>query len=156
MEAILIKDAKVLIPNGEHKNFTETTEVIEKGNKVSGEIENIQGLRRGEPFTYRLFRTNNNKLIYLNNLDKMNVTEVKLGADSSVTSTDVNLIPAETFNKIRRNGLVIGAIGGFAWAKYKKYDTKKIAMYIGIGALVGYLGAYIIDTNRKATVKASK
>lgn len=156
MEAILITDAKVLIPNGEHKNFTETTEVIRKGNKVSGEIENIQGLRRGEPFTYRLFRTNNNKLIYLNNLDKMNVTEVKLGADSSVTSTDVNLIPAETFNKIRINGLLIGAIGGFAWAKYKKYDTKKIAMYIGVGALVGYLGAYIIDTNRKVTVKESK
>lgn len=156
MEAILVKDAKVLIPNNEHKNFTETTEVIAKGTKVSGKIENIQGLRRGEPFTYRLFNTNNNKLIYLNNLENMGATEVKLGADASQTSTKVDLIPAETFNKLRRNGLIIGAIAGFAWAKYKKHDMKKVGMWIGVGALVGYAAAYVIDTNRKAIVKPSK
>ncbi len=156
MEAILIKDAKVLIPNNDHKNFTETNQVIPKGTKVSGSIKNIQGLRRGEPFTYRLFNTNNNQLIYLNNLENMNATEVKLGADASVTSTKVDLIPAETFNKIRRNGLIIGGIAGFAYAKYQKHDMKKVAMWIGVGALVGYAAAYVIDTNRKAIVKPSK
>lgn len=156
MESILITDAKVLIPNNDHKNFTETTEVIPKGTKVSGTIENIQGLRRGEPFTYRLFKLNNNKLIHIKNLNNMNATEVKLGADASVTSTKVDLIPAETFNKIRRNGLIIGGIAGFAWAKYKKHDMKKVAMWIGVGALVGYAAAYVIDTNRKAIVKPSK
>jgi hypothetical protein len=156
MEATLKNDAKVLIPNSEHKNFTETNEVLSKGTKVSGQPKNIQGLRRGEPFTYRLFLTNNNQLIHLNNLENMNATEVKLGADATVTSTKVDLIPAETFNKIRRNGLIIGAVAGFAWAKYKKHDIKKVGMWIGVGALVGYAAAYVIDTNRKAIVKPSK
>lgn len=154
MEATLIKDAKVLVPNNEHKNFTESNEVIPQGTKVNGKIELINGLRRGEPFTYRVFKLNNNKLIFLNNLDMP--TEVYMGADSQQTSAKVDLIPAEVFNKVRTSGLIIGGLAGFAYAKYQKHDTKKMAMWIGVGALLGFATAYVIDTNRKVIIKPSK
>lgn len=156
MKVLVNQDSKVLIPNTEHKNFTETNEVIGKENVLSGEIKNVQGLRRGEPFTYRLFITNDNKIIYLKNITPMQTTEVTLGADSQTTSTVVNLVPAETFNKVKTTGLVLGAVAGFAYCKYKKCDTKKTVMYIFAGALIGYASAYVVDRNRKGTVIAGK
>lgn len=156
MKVLVNQDSKVLIPNPEHKNFTESNEVIGKENVLHGEIKNVQGLRRGEPFTYRLFVTNDNKIIYLKNITPMETTEVTLGADSQRSSTVVNLVPAETFNKVKTTGLVIGALAGFAYAKYKKHDMKKMAMYIFAGAAVGYASAYIVDRRKKGTVIAGK
>jgi hypothetical protein len=156
MKVLVNQDSKVLIPNSEHKNFTETNEVIGKENVLSGEIKNVEGLRKGKPFTYRLFITNNNKIIYLKNITPMQTTEVTLGADSQRTDTIVNLVPAETFNKVKTMGLVLGALAGFGYCKYKKCDSKTTVMYIFGGALVGYASAYLVDRNRKGTVIASK
>ena len=156
MKVFTTKDAAVLIPNNEHKNFTENGEVIPRGTYLVGVKRNVDGMRRGKPFVYKLFITEDEKIIYLNTIEPMETTEVTLGADSSQSATRVNFVPAETFNKFRSTGIVIGGIAGFAWAKYKKHDMKKMAMYIGVGAVLGYAAAYVIDTRRKATVKPSK
>lgn len=156
MNVITIKDAPVLIPNEDHKNFTENGVVIPQGVELEGTKKEIHGLRRGKPFTYRLFVTKDKQFIYSNLIKPMGATEVTLGADSSQTPTKVNLVPAEYFNKLRTTGIVVGGIAGFAWAKYKKHDMKRMAMYIGLGAVIGYATAYVIDTRRNATVTKSK
>lgn len=156
MEVVVNQDSKFLTANAEHQNFTETTENIGEGNILKGEPKNIQGLRRGKPFTYRVFITNDKKIIYLKNVTPMKTTEVTLGADSQASSTVVNLVPAETFNKVKTTGLVIGAVAGLAYAKYKKHDAKKVAMYIFVGGLLGYATAYIVDRKKTATVTPSK
>ena len=53
-------------------------------------------------------------------------------------------------------GAVSGAILGFAYAKYKKQDMKKVAMYIGAGAVLGFVAGYVLDTRRKVIIKPSK
>lgn len=149
--------ANVLIPNNEHKNFTFSDEKIEGGTVVEGKLTAVNGLRRGEPFTYRLFLTKDNKLIYQKNLKNMaQETEVTLGADAQTSATSINLTPAEHFSKMKLTGVLIGGIAGFAWAKYKKHDLKKVAMYIGVGAALGYGIEYLIDTKRNIVVKPSK
>ena len=85
-----------------------------------------------------------------------NATEVTLGADAQTSPTSVNLKPAETFSKMKLRGVVIGGIVGFAYAKYKKQDLKKVAMYIGLGAALGYGIEYLIDTRKNIIVKPSK
>lgn len=156
MKVVVNKDSKFLVANSEHKNFTESNELVEQGTILNGEEKNVLGKRRGEPFSYRLFITKEGKIIYLKNVNPMETTEVTLGADSSVTPTKVNLVPAETFNKVKTTGLVLGGIAGFAYSKYKKHDMKKVAMFIGLGAVIGYFAGYVVDHKRKATVTPSK
>lgn len=156
MKVVVNKDSKFLVANSEHKNFTESNESVEQGTILNGEEKNVLGKRRGEPFSYRLFITKEGKIIYLKNVTPMETTEVTLGADSSVTPTKVNLLPAETFNKVKTTGIVLGGIAGFAYSKYKKHDMKKVAMFIGLGAVVGYFAGYVVDRKRKATVTPSK
>jgi len=156
MEAIVNKDAKVLIPNMDHKNFTETDKIIPEGTTLQGEFRNVQGLRRGKPFTYRLFIDKDGTILFQNNITQMTTTEVTLGADSSRTATTVNLRPAEMFNRTKTMGLVLGAVAGFAYAKYKKHDMKKSIKFLAIGAIAGYLGGYVVDANKKVTITQSK
>lgn len=154
MEVTVIRDSKYLIPNQEHQNFTESNDIVGEGNILRGNYANIEGLRRGEPFTYKLFVTEDKRILYRNNVQPME-NEVTLGADSQRSSTVVDLIPAETFNKVKTMGLVAGAIAGFAYSKYKKHDLKRTSMFIFGGAIIGYASAYVIDRNRKATVTPS-
>jgi len=156
MKVRVNKDSKILIANNEHKNFTETDEIIEEGTILNGNAINVKGLRRGEPFTYRLFITPKKEILYLNNITPMETTEVMLGADDSVSSTKVNFIPAETFNKRKTLGLILGGLAGFAYAKYKKHDIKKVAMWIGVGSLIGFSTAYVLDKNKSIKVTPSK
>lgn len=156
MKVVTKVDANVLMPNKQHQNFTDSGIVIPSGNILEGEEKVISGLRRGKPFVYRLFYTNNNQFIYLNTVKPMDVTEVKLGADSSQTPTKVNLVPAELYTQDKLMGIIVGGVAGFAWAKYKKHDMKRVAMYMGVGALLGWGAAYVLDTRKKGTVKASK
>ena len=157
IKAQVIEDAKILIPNTEHKNFTDSGKVIEEGTFVSGQIKNIQGLRRGKSFVYRLFLTDKNQLIHLKKIKPMGTTEVTLGADNSQTPTMVNLKPAERADRNKFIGVVVGGVAGFAWAKYKKHDMKKSAMYIGVGAVLGFAVGYMLDRrSNKVTIKTSK
>ena len=157
IKGVITEDTKTLIPNKEHKNFTETTTIIPKGTTVEGEMKSIQGKRKGEDFLYRVFFTNDGHIIFQNKITNlMPTTEVTLGADASRSPTLINLKPAEIFNKLKFTGAVVGAISGFAYAKYQKHDMRKSAMYIGAGAVIGYAVAYVIDTRKKATVEPSK
>lgn len=157
MRATIIEDATTLIPNKEHRNFTASGVVIPKGTEVEGEIKNISGQRRGNPFVYRLFLTNKKEFIFLNKIKpNMEATEVTLGADSQVSPTRVNFVPSDTFSKLKIAGLLFGAIGGYMYAKKKGHAKGKMAMFIGVGALTGYGVAYLVDRNRKATFTESK
>lgn len=151
------QDTKTLTLNKEHKNFTETDTIIPSGTTVQGECKSVEGLRRGEPFTYRIFVTQEGQIIYQNKITNlMPVTEIKLGADNSQTPTVVNFVPTETFSKVKLMGVVLGGLAGFAYAKYKKHDLKNSAMFIGIGAAAGFATAYVIDTKKKTVVNPSK
>jgi len=145
MKAQVIEDAKILIPNTEHKNFTDSGQIIEEGTFVTGQVKNIEGLRRGKPFIYRLFLTDKNQLIHLKKIKQMGTTEVSLGADAAQSPTQVNLRPAERADRNKFIGAVVGGVAGFAWAKYKKHDMKQSAMYIGIGAVLGFVAGYMLD-----------
>ena len=156
MKARVKGDAIVLIPNKAHQNFIANGETIEDGNIVEGEFKEIAGLRQGKPFTYRLFVTDKNQIIYQKSVIPMEATEVTLGADAQTTPTKVDMIPAEKFSKAKMTGLIVGGLAGFAFAKYKKQDMKKVALYIGIGAALGYGAGVMFDRNRKVTIQPSK
>lgn len=152
MTVIVAQDSKILIPNKEHKNFTETNEVIEKGEQIQGEYKLVNGLRRGKPFSYRVFITTDGKILYSNNLTNMQ-TEVTLGADSQMAPVTVNMKPAETFKKARLIGTAIGAIGGFYYAKKtKKTEVKTIMKYSAVGGIIGYLAVWAFDQAKSVTV----
>lgn len=154
-EVKVISDCKILKPNKEHKNFTETKEGFKTGDVLTGRFVNIDGKRRGEPFTYRLFITDKEKIIYKNCVKPMKTTEVMLGADSAQTPTVINLTKAERFSKNKTRGLLIGGAAGFLFSKYyKKHELKKVAMWTVIGAGLGYASAYLMDRN--VTVTESK
>jgi hypothetical protein len=156
MKVEVIKDAEVLIPNKEHQNFTTSSEVIKSGTILEGEPKLIKGKRRGEDFTYKLFGTTNNKLIYLNKT-KMNVTEVTLGADAQPSAT-VIAVPEgkKLFTKNVYISTLIGAGVGFGYSKYKKMDNKKTVMYAVVGAVVGFAVAKYMEKRKAVTVKPSK
>jgi hypothetical protein len=153
MEAVVLDNAKVLVPNKEHKNFTETNEIIPKGETISGEFKSIKGLRRGEPFSFRVFITNNGQIIYSNKVKQMKATEVTLGADSSQSATVVNMLPAETFKTSRILFALAGAVGGVYYARKKKANPMKFAV---IGGLAGYAAMWAFDKTKTVTITPSK
>lgn len=156
MKVRVIKDTKYLVANKDHKNFTEGSEVVEQDTILNGEARSIEGLRRGEPFTYRLFITEDGKILYLNNIESMKTVEVTLGADDQRSATVVDFLPADKFSKMKVAGIVLGGLAGFAYAKYKKQDMKKMAMFIAVGAALGYGAGYVLDRDRKVTITESK
>jgi len=157
MIASTLVDAEVLTPNRDHKNFTVTGEVIPEGTQIEGKEVYISGLRRGQPFIYRLFKTNEGKLIYLNKTQPIQTTEVKLGADSAQTKTIINMKPAETYSRLKTTALVAGASAGFVYSKfYKKEDMKKNLIWAAIGAVVGYGAGYLLDSRKDVVVNPSK
>jgi hypothetical protein len=157
MKAEIIEDASILVPNKEHENFTESKDILRKGTVVNGEEKLIKGKRRGEAFTYRLFLTDNQQLIYLKKIKPMEVTEVTLGADSSQTPTVVKVPDGKKlFTKNVIIGTLIGAAAGFGFSKYKKYDKKKMAIATVVGAAIGFGVAKVYEKRKMVTIKTSK
>ncbi len=151
MIVTIIEDAKVLIPNQEHQNFTETNEVITKDTQVHGKPQNVKGLRRGEPFEYKLFLTNENKLIYLNKIKNME-TESTSGIDTP-PKISVNL-KQNVLAKPHILGAIGGGLVGLGWAKYKKHEMKKVALATLVGAVAGFIVGKVIE--HRASVKIAK
>jgi hypothetical protein len=151
----IIEDAPILLPNVEHKNFTNSVDVIPKGTLTDGELKNVNGLRRGSPFNYRVFTTKEGDIIYSKYVKPMAV-EVTMGADSQVSATKVEMTKSETNTTTRRViGAVVGGVVGYAVSKRgaQKSFTQQL-MYIGGGALAGYLvGNYM---NRKTGIVVQK
>lgn len=137
----VIEDADILVSNPDHKNFTETGAKIPKGSIIFGKFVNVQGLRRGKPFEYRLFVTTDNKIIYLNKVEIMRTTEVTLGADAAQTPTVVDL-KKKTFTMYTVGGAILGGYLGNYFAN-KRGGNK--AIYIGVGALAGFLGGKFLE-----------
>lgn len=156
MQVRTIADAPILKPNRDHKNFVETGEVIPNATLLEGNERYISGLRRGEAFTYKVFITKDNQIIYLNKIQPMANVEVLLGADGQVTPTKVDLINAETFSTLNAVGVVIGGISGFMYSKNKNYSTSQMAMYTTLGIVLGYAASRLIKSNNKVKIETSK
>jgi hypothetical protein len=163
MKVTVTEDTRVLIPNQEHKNFTDSREVVKKDTILDGDEKLIQGKRRGEDFVYRLFSfkdsaDNKYKLIYIKKTKPMETTEVTLGADSAVSDTIVKIPSAKAlFTKNVVLGTLIGAGAGFGVAKYRKVEEKKkLIMYTIGGAVVGFAIAKYMEKRKAISVKAAK
>jgi hypothetical protein len=153
MEVFVTDDAKVLVPNKEHKNFTATDVIIPKGNSLEGEELIVNGLRRGQPFQYKLFKTKENQFIYLNKTKpNMANTQVFLGADSQQTPTIVDVPQAKLLSTTNIVGAIAGYfVGNFYSKKYQKGNPR----YYGLaGAVAGVLVARYIA--KKGTIKFVK
>jgi hypothetical protein len=159
-----IKNAPILLFNKNHKNFTESDDYIPDGSEINGEVKIIEGNRRGNPFTYRLFITNDNKIIFLNKTNYKDMTDVRLGVDGQTkvtmspnpikTETTINLPGTLNLGKKTIYGGVLGAITGFAYCKYKKHDNQKTMYYTLGGLAIGGVLGYLIESNVITVKKA--
>ena len=141
----VIKDANILIPNGDHKNFTHSENYIPAGKELEGELKYIKGKRRGQPFIFRLFKAKSGNLIYQNTIKpkQSEMTEVTLGADAEVSPTKVALTqPKENYAHII--GAAGGTIAGYAIAKKTKKTQKQTYMYAIGGAIIGYVAGKLV------------
>lgn len=152
-----IETAPILMPNTEHKNFTESRFEIPKGKAVTGNFTIINGLRRGKPFDYKVFITDKEQIIYSKYVKPMATTEVTLGADAQVQATKVEMIPAEKSATIKNVvGSATGGIIGYAIAKKQGVSNTKTIIYATIGAIAGYMIAKQFTTKTGIVVQKSK
>lgn len=150
MQVLTIKDSPILKPNKDHKNFVETGEVIAIGTPLEGNERYISGLRRGEAFTYKVFITNDNKIIYLNNIKPMTNVEVSLGVDGNKDTTKKE--PINHFKNITTQDLVgisIGGTIGYMYCKSKNCDMATKIVYVGMLAIAGYGISLLIKINKQ-------
>ena len=152
MQVFTTEDAKVLVPNQEHQNFTSTDVVIPSGTTLEGEIKIIDGKRRGQPFRYKVFQTNENQIIYLNKTKPMATTQVYLGADAQTTPTIVD-VPQP---KLLSTTNIVGAIAGYLVGNWysRKYGKGNPKYYGLAGAVGGVIVARYIA--KKGTIKFVK
>jgi len=152
--AEVIEDAPVLIPNKEHNNFTATDETLPKGSIIFGEFKTIRGKRRGEPFDYKLFITNNNEIIYQKKINPMGTTQVYLSADSQQTPTVVDVSSKKSnFTMMTIAGAVVGGMVGNYYARTQ--GGNRNVMLVG-GALLGFFIARYFEKRRAVRVQPSK
>lgn len=160
MEYQVIKDSQVLMPNVKHKNFNKTPEVIKEGTFVSGNPKEVQGIRKGQPFTYNLLEVAPSKLIFFKNVkqlntEKMDTREVTLGADGNPTS--VVKIPDNSFAVKAHIWLAIGgAIAGFAYARKKGKPMKSQLIHAAIAGGAGFLIGKAIVRKKAVKVEPAK
>lgn len=156
MKVITCSDVPVLIPNEQHKNFTDSDVVIPKGTTLTGEFRAIKGLRKSEPFTYRLFYTNKDQIIYTKNIKPvtMEKTEVTLSAEGTAQPHGAIIsIPKNYFDKNAMYGAILGAAAGFGFAHYKKKSAKQKILFTCLGAVAGVVAAKVIVKAKAITVK---
>jgi hypothetical protein len=153
MQVYTIEDAPVLVPNKEHENFTRSRLVIPAGTELVGEPKNVDGKRRGEPFTYRLFYTNDNQIIHLKKVKPMPTTQVYLGADAKQTPTIVDVPPRQLFTT---NTIIGAAIGGFVGNYIAKRNSYNKNLYMLGGAVAGFFVARYLQGRKSIKVVKSK
>lgn len=136
----LIEDAPILTPNVSHQNFTETADYLEAGTEVNGDWKEINGLRRGKPFTYKVFITDNDEVIYSKYVKPMMTREITMGADSQVSATKIEMAGSERkTNIIRAVSSATGAVIGYAYAKKRGLSKNRTLLFAGVGALAGFI-----------------
>jgi hypothetical protein len=154
IKAITTCDAAILVPNKEHKNFTDTGKVIPKNTKIIGNPTIIKGLRRGQPFDYKLFITDKNEFIYLKTIQTMNATEVLLGADASTTPTVVKMPNDSNLGMRPVVGTILGGILGYYYAKKK--NPSKVMMFTVVGGVAGFAAGKYLQGTGVVLFKKSK
>jgi|APFre7841882793_1041355.scaffolds.fasta_scaffold00188_15 hypothetical protein len=154
IKAITICDAAILVPNKEHKNFTDTGKIIPKDTTIFGNPTIIQGLRRGQPFEYKLFVTDKNEFIYLKTIQTMKSTEVLLGADASNTATVVKIPNDSNLGMYPVLGTILGGVLGYYYAKKK--NPSKVMMFTVIGGVAGFAGGKYLQGTGIVLFKKSK
>lgn len=145
MIVVAKENSPVLINNDLHRNFVETDKIIPKGTTLDGSFLNIQGLRRGKEFTYRIFKDKDGIIVYENKVEPMNYS--KLEGDTRVVD-----MPSVKGNA-RTHAIVSGVSGVLAFAVAKKMGkTNKNAFIIaGVTALIGYGVASMVTSRRNIT-----
>jgi hypothetical protein len=151
MKYEVIEDAPILIPNKEHRNFTHGSEILPKGTIVEGELKLIKGKRRGEDFEYKILRTNEGELIYINKTKPMENVEVTLSADGGATV--VKMPNEKKMTVIIASATAVGALGGFMFARKKKYETKKQILAVAVGGVLGYIAGRLIEKNKGVLIE---
>jgi hypothetical protein len=136
-------NAPVLIPNKEHKNFTESSEVILPSTTLVGTFKVINGLRRGKQFDYRIFVTDDNKIIYAN----------KVTPQPQEKSTEKKVTTTSEEKKFTASALLFvgigAALGYYAASRKSKEITPQTLLYVVGGAVVGYYASKSIQPNLK-------
>ena len=146
IQATIIKNTNYLIPNNEHKNFTDSSEEAREGKIILGEFKNVDGLRKGKPFQYRLFFSKDGKILYANCVKAENVpSEILQSADGSKTVTLKNLKPAAYMIAIA------GGLAGYLYGKKQNATGANLIKYTAVGA-VGAYGIYWLVNSNKSTV----
>ena len=153
MKVVTCSDVPVLIPNEQHKNFTESDIVIPRGTTLTGEFRAIKGLRKGEPFTYRLFYTTKDQIIYTKNIKPMERTEVTLSAEGQEKPSAIINIPKNYFDKNAMYGAILGAAAGFGFAHYKQKSVKQKLLFTCLGAVAGIVAVKVVVKAKAITVK---
>lgn len=143
-----LSDAPILIPNHSHHNFTQTDEFIPMGKEIEGRKMIVNGKRRGEPFTYRMFQIDKEKFIYLNKVkeNNMEATEIKLGVSGEQTQGTVVTLPSKLNNTTLITMAALG-LGAVYYSNKKGYDFKKKVIIAGLAVVAGYfIGNKINDS----------
>lgn len=155
MKVVTCSDVPVLIPNEQHKNFTASDVIIPKGTTLTGEFKAIKGLRKSEPFTYRLFYTNKDQIIYTKNIKPVTMerTEVTLSAEGQEKPSAIINIPKNYFDKNAMYGAILGAAAGFGFAHYKKKSVKQKLLFTCLGAVAGIVAVKVVVKAKAITVK---
>jgi hypothetical protein len=157
IQAIVCQNTNYLIPNKEHKNFTDSSDEARVGSVITGEFRNVDGLRKGKPFQYRLFFTKNGKILYANCVKAENVpSEILQGADQSVTATKVNLTPVESFRYAAHIVAFGGGLLGYFYGKKQNKTGMDLAKYTAVGAVGAYGIYWLIDQNKSTIINPSK
>ena len=139
-----IENATILVPNNEHKNFTETNEVIPASKTLVGEFKLISGLRRGKPFDYRIFTTDEGKVIYANTVSPQPKEFTTEPAKEPTAGKKLTIS-----NRAILYTTLGGALGYVITRQTKQTDSFKTALYIIGGATLGYF----LSTNFEPTTK---
>jgi hypothetical protein len=157
IQSIVTQNTKYLIPNKEHKNFTDSGNTARVGTIVMGDFKNINGLRRGKPFEYRLFITKDGKILYANCVRAENIpSEILQGADNSQSATLINIKPAEKFKYFAHLIALGGGIAGYYYGKKQNATRNNLIKYIVVGSVGAYSIYWLIDKNKSTTIKPSK
>jgi len=152
IQAIVIQNCNYLIPNKEHQNFTESNMPVSVGSTIKGEFRNVNGLRKGKPFEYRLFFTKDGKILYANCIRAENVpSEIISNADDLGTPTKINFVPAESFKFSAHLIALGGGIAGYLYGKSNNANTNNLIKFIAVGS-VGAYGIYWITQKNKSTI----
>ena len=153
-QGIIIQNCNFLIPNKEHQNFTESDLAARVGDTIRGEFKNVNGLRKGKPFEYRLFFTNDGKILYANCIRAENISsEIISNVDNLQAPLSVNIKPSEQFKYV---AALVGGIAGYLYGKKQNADKNKLITYIAVGSVGAYGIYYLIEKNKSTTNKPSK